>query len=166
LVLGGVGAAAAVAGALVGALGLQSASGAAALLAYPFEDLDGRRVRLRDWDAPLILCNFWATWCAPCREEIPLLVAARRQHAANGIEVAGIGIDHVDRLKGYAREFAVDYPILVAGGDASDLMRGLGNRAAALPYSVLLDRRRRITYKKLGAWSKAELEREIKAAIG
>lgn len=166
LALGGVGAAAAVAGALVGALGLQSANGAAALLAYSFQDLGGRGTRLRDWSAPVLLCNFWATWCAPCREEIPLLVAARRQYAAKGLEIAGIGVDQPAKLRSFANDFGVDYPILVAGADSSDLMRELGNRAAALPYSVLLDRRRRITYKKLGAWERTELEREIRAAIG
>ena len=164
--LGGVGAAAAVAGVLVGALGLPSANGAAALLAYSFHDLEGRSTRLGDWSAPFLLCNFWATWCAPCREEIPLLVAARRQYAAKGLEIAGIGIDQPAKLQNYAKDFGVDYPILVAGPDSSDLMRELGNRAAALPYSVLLDRQRRITYKKLGIWSRTELEREIRAAIG
>ena len=166
LALGGVGALAAAAGALVGALGIQSANGAAALLAYSFRDLEGRTTRLRDWPMPLLLCNFWATWCAPCREEIPLLVAARRQYAVNGLEVAGIGIDQPAKLQSFAKDFEVDYPILVAGADSGDLMRDLGNRAAALPYSVLLDRRRRITYTKLGIWSQVELQREIRAAIG
>jgi len=166
LALAGIGAAAAAAGALVGALGRQSSNGAAALLAYPFQDLEGRPTRLRDWSAGVLLCNFWATWCAPCREEMPLLVAARREHAAKGLEIAGIGIDQASKLKSFARDFGVDYPILVAGADSGDLLRALGNNAAALPYSVVLDRERRVTYKKLGAWSKAELERELLAAIG
>jgi thiol-disulfide isomerase/thioredoxin len=166
LALAGIGAAAAAAGALVGALGRQSSNGAAALLAYPFEDLEGRPTRLRDWSARVLLCNFWATWCAPCRDEIPLLLAARRQHANKGVEIAGIGIDQVGKLKSFAKDFGVDYPILVAGADSGDLLRALGNNAAALPYSVVLDRERRVTYKKLGAWSKPELERELVAAIG
>lgn len=166
LALAGVGAAAAAAGALVGALGRQSTSGAAALLGYAFQDLEGRPTRLREWTASVLLCNFWATWCAPCREEIPLLVAARREHAANGFEIAGIGIDQAGKLKSFAKDFGVDYPILVAGADSGDLLRALGNNAAALPYSVILDRERRVTYRKLGAWSKPELERELLAAIG
>ena len=150
----------------MGALGRQSTSGAAALLGYAFQDLEGRPTRLREWTASVLLCNFWATWCAPCREEIPLLVAARREHAANGVEIAGIGIDQVGKLKSFAKDFGVDYPILVAGADSGDLLRALGNNAAALPYSVILDRERRVTYRKLGAWSKPELERELLAAIG
>ncbi|MCD6042798.1 MAG: thioredoxin, partial [Burkholderiales bacterium] len=76
LVLGGTGLAAAAAGALVGVLTLQSRSGAAELLAARFEDLEGRGRRLIDWRGRALLCNFWATWCAPCREEVPLLIAA------------------------------------------------------------------------------------------
>jgi thiol-disulfide isomerase/thioredoxin len=166
LALGGVGVAAAVAGALVGGLGLQSSSGAAKLLDHSFHDLDGRATRLRDWRSRVLLCNFWATWCAPCREEIPLLLAVRRQYAANGLEVAGIGIDHVDKLQNFAKEYSMAYPVLVAAENSSELLRLLGDNAAALPYSVLFDAKRRVTYRKLGAWSRPELEREIRAAIG
>ena len=166
LALGGVGAAAAAAGALVGALGLQSSSGAAALLAYPFEYLDGRSTRLRDWSNPLLLCNFWATWCAPCREEIPRLIAARQQHVANGLEIAGIGVDNAENLRNFVKQYGIDYPVLVASGDVTALIGALGDSAGALPYSVLLDRARRVAYRKLGAWSSADLEREIRAAMG
>lgn len=166
LALGAVGAAAVVAGAVIGALGRQSASGAAALLSHPFQHLDGRATQLRTWDQRLILCNFWATWCAPCREEIPLLVAAKQQFASYGLEIAGIGIDHAVKLRQFAEEYRINYPVLTAAGDTSELLRVLGDGPAALPYSVLLDHKRRISYRKLGAWSKTELDREIRAAIG
>ena len=166
LALGGVAAVAAAAGALVGALRWQSTSGTAALLDAPFHDLDGRPKRLADFPSPLLLCNFWATWCAPCREEVPLLVAAKRDFARKGLEIAGIGIDRADKLQKFSKEYAINYPVLAASQDASALLRVLGDREAALPYSVLLDRQRRVAYRKLGAWTKRELEREIRAAIG
>lgn len=167
LALGAVGVAAATAGVLFGVLGLRpEGGGAESLLEQPFADLDGKIVQLRDWSSPVLLCNFWATWCAPCRKEVPLLVAARQQYAAKGLEIAGIGIDQVENLRQFAKEFGISYPVLVAQGDVSALLAGLGDRAAALPYSVLLDAKRRITYRKLGVWSEAEIEREIKAAIG
>lgn len=166
IALGGVGAVAALAGVLVGGPGLRSANAAAKLLAYSFQDLEGRTAHLRDWRSPVLLCNFWATWCAPCREEIPLLVSARRDFAASGLEIAGIGIDQAAKLRRFAHDFKVNYPILTTEADSSDLLRSLGDNAAALPYSILLDARRRISYRKLGAWSKLELEREIRAAIG
>lgn len=166
LALGGVGALAALGGGVLATLGLRSGKGVADLLAYPFTDLEGNAIRLKDWSVPVLLCNFWATWCAPCREEIPLLVAARRQFAANGVEIAGIGIDDAGKLRNFSKDFGIDYPILAATWDASELLRALGDGPAALPFSVLLDRSRRIAYRKLGAWSKAELEREIRSALG
>jgi thiol-disulfide isomerase/thioredoxin len=166
LALGAIGAAAAAAGALFGVLGWQSQSGAAALLAEPFVDLEGRTTRLQDWSAKVLLCNFWATWCEPCREEIPLLIAAKQQFSAKGLEIAGIGIDSSNNLREFARKYGIIYPILAGTAGSSDLLRLLGDRAAALPFSVLLDSGRRIVHRKLGAWNKAELEREIVAAIG
>lgn len=167
LALGAVAAAAATAGILFGVFGLRHEGGSGkALLDEPFTDLEGKTVRLRDWSSPVLLCNFWATWCAPCRQEIPLLVAAKRKYADNGFEIAGIGIDRADKLRDFAKDLGISYPILIAQGDTSALLENLGDRAAALPYSVLLDAKRQITYRKLGAWSERELEREIKAAIG
>lgn len=166
LALGGIGAAAAVAGALFGALRLQSEGSAATLLAQPFVDLDGRTTRLRDWAAPVLLCNFWATWCQPCREEIPLLVAAKQKFALDGLEIAGIGFDDAAKMQQFAAKYAISYPILVGPAGTPDLLRTLGDKAAALPFSVVLNRARRISYRKLGAWSKSELEREIRAAMG
>jgi len=167
LALAGVGAAAAVAGAFWGALHLRSPAGeATALLREPFTDFDGRVTRLKDWSSPLLLCNFWATWCPPCREEVPLLVAAKQQFYGNGLEIVGIGIDSVANLREFAANYKISYPILVATARTSDLLRDLGDNTAALPYSVLLDRERRVAQRKLGAWTKAELEREIRALIG
>src|SRR5438046_9038411 len=81
LILGAIGAGAAVAGALLGALALQAQSGAADLLAAPFRDLSGARRTLREWRGRGVLCHFWATWCAPCREESPMPVAVREGFA-------------------------------------------------------------------------------------
>src|SRR5438046_3271061 len=89
LILGAIGAGAAVAGGLLGALVLQAQSGAADLLAAPFRDLSGARRTLREWRGRVLLCNFWATWCAPCREEIPMLVAVRGGFGAQGAETVG-----------------------------------------------------------------------------
>jgi thiol-disulfide isomerase/thioredoxin len=166
LALGAIGAVAAVGGAVFGVLGLQSKSGAAALLAAPFVDLQGSTTRLRDWPSRVVLCNFWATWCEPCREEVPLLIAAEHQFRDKGLEVAGIGFDNVGKLREFAETFAVNYRILIGPAGTPDLLRMLGDEAAALPFSVVLNAQRRIVHRKLGAWSKSELDREILAAMG
>ncbi|MGQ0544697.1 MAG: TlpA family protein disulfide reductase [Betaproteobacteria bacterium] len=159
LAFAALGAGAAAAGAFVGALVAQSGSGAAALLAANFTDLEGRSRRVLDWRGHIVLCNFWATWCAPCREEVPLLVAAKQQFSPKRFEVVGIGIDHVEKIREFALNYKVNYPMLVAGAETIDLLRQLGNVAGALPYSVVLDRSGRISSTSLGAFRKDELQR-------
>lgn len=166
LAFGAVAVAAGVAGALFATFGTEPQDGASALLAEPFSDLDGRPVRLGDSTAPALLCNFWATWCEPCREEVPLLVAARQQYAATGFEVVGIGVDQPTKLREFAKTYRIPYPILVATDKTPALLGALGDRASALPFSVVLDRGRRIVHRKLGLWRRQELEKEIQAVIG
>lgn len=159
LLLGGAGAAAAIAGALVGALVQQSRSGVADLLAAPFVDLAGRERRLIEWRGRALVCNFWATWCAPCVEEVPMLVAAKLKHGATGPEIVGIGIDNADKIREFATKFKINYPVLVAGATAIDLIRGLGNTAGGLPFTVLIDAHGALVYRHLGLLKQPDLDR-------
>ena len=158
LILGAVGAAAAGAGLLAGALALQSRSGAAALLSAAFPDLSGRPRRLIEWQGRILLCNFWATWCAPCREEMPMLTEVHQNHSSKGVEFVGIGIDNAAKIAQFSKEHPVSYPLLVAGPEAVELMRGLGNSGGGLPFTVVLDRSGTLAHRRLGALSRAELE--------
>ena len=158
LILGAIGAGAAVAGGLLGALALQAQSGAADLLAAPFRDLSGARRTLWEWRGRVVLCNFWATWCAPCREEIPMLVAVREVFAAKGAEIVGIGIDQAAKVEEFARTYGVTYPVLIAEADAIELMRRLGNALGGLPYTVVVDRVGAVAHRRLGALTRAEVE--------
>lgn len=165
LILGGVAAAAAVAGGIVGALALQSRSGAADLLSSSFPDLTGRPRRLAEWQGRNILCNFWATWCAPCREELPLLDAAQQHHATKWLQVLGIGIDTAANIREYLKVVKISYPVLVGEVAAINLMRSLGNRSGGLPFTVVLDRSGTLRQRKLGAYSQAELSAEIASLL-
>ena len=151
---------------MVGALFVQSGSGAARLLSASFVDLEGRTRRLLEWRGQVVVCNFWATWCAPCREEVPLLVAAKQQYAAKALEIVGIGIDQAAKIRDFAVNFRINYPMLVAGSEAIELMRELGNKAGALPYTVLLDRSGRLAGQRLGAFRKEELAQVLTALLG
>ena len=108
-----------------------------------------------------MLCNFWATWCAPCREEIPLLVAAKQKHGSFGFEIAGIGIDHVAKLAEFAKSYRINYPVLAGDTGTTDLMRKLGNTPGALPFTVVLNRQQSLVYSKLGALTQEELRRQL-----
>jgi thiol-disulfide isomerase/thioredoxin len=165
LILGAVAAGAALAGGIVGALALQSGSGAAQLLSSSFPDLGGRLRRLTEWQGRPLICNFWATWCAPCREELPLLDAAHREYAAHGLQVVGIGVDNAPNIREYLKVVKIGYPVLVGEAGALDLMKRLGNRAGGLPFTAVLDRRGALRNRKLGAYSAAELRTEIAALL-
>jgi thiol-disulfide isomerase/thioredoxin len=166
LILAGVGVAAAAAGALSGAFYLQSQSGAAELLAAKLSDLDGRPRRLLEWQGRALLCNFWATWCAPCREEVPMLVAAKHQLPSSGPEIIGIGIDRPDNIREFASIYKINYPMLVGGAAVLGVLRELGNASGGLPYSVAMDRSGAVVGRKLGALTAAELRRVLASLIG
>jgi thiol-disulfide isomerase/thioredoxin len=161
LILGAVGAGAAVAGGVAGALALQSRSGAADLLSASFPDLSGRRQPLAEWRGRPLVCNFWASWCEPCREELPLLDAAQQEHGANRLQIVGIAVDNGPNILKYLKSVQISYPVLIADGEAIDLMRRLGNRAGGLPFTVTLDTAGRVHQRKLGAYSAAELKAEL-----
>ena len=161
LILGGVALGAAAVGGVVGALALQVRSGAADLLASRFPDLAGRSRQLLEWQGRSLVCNFWATWCAPCREEIPVLNAAQHKYAMEGLQVVGIALDNAVNVSEFGKSIKIDYPVLLAGSPAIELMQSLGNASGGLPFTVLLDRRGRLAGRKLGAFSAADLDAAV-----
>ena len=161
LILGTVAAAAAVTGGIAGALALQSRSGAADLLSARYPDLDGKRRRLADWQGRALVCNFWATWCAPCREEIPVLDALQARHAATVLQVVGIAVDSAANVREYVKALPVRYPILLADASAIELMRRLGNSSGGLPFTVLLDRSGGLRERHLGPYTAAQLNQGV-----
>jgi len=166
LVLGGVGLAAAVAGALLGPMALQVGSGASELLSASFPDAAGRPQRLNQWLGKPLVLNFWATWCAPCREEIPLLVEFYGRYAPRGVELVGICADQVVKMLEFASDYRIGYVLLVADASVFTLLRKIGDPAGALPYSVVVDRKGTVAYRRAGAFRSGELEKIVDPILG
>jgi thiol-disulfide isomerase/thioredoxin len=168
LILGAAGLAAAAAGFLAGPILLQStdarragegsAGANSALRSATLIDLAGRPRRLTEWLGRILVCNFWATWCAPCREEIPMLMAVRGKYAPSGVEIIGIAIDNAAKVGDFAASFSISYPVLLAEADGLDLMRKLGNATGGLPYTVVVDRQGSVVDRKLGAFHQGDLD--------
>lgn len=160
--VGAVGVAAATTGALV-ALGLRRSQdrSSEALQAATFVDLGGKRRRLAEWKGKIVVCNFWATWCHPCREEIPMLISVSEKMAPKGVEVVGIAVDFAAKVRSFVRDYKISYPVLLAGDNGIELMRAAGNGVGGLPYTVFLDRRGRIAHEKLGELSRAEVDTQL-----
>ena len=165
LILGTVALGAAAVGGVAVALFLPSNSGAAALLASHFPDHSGTPRRLIDWQGKALLCNFWATWCAPCREEMPLLDTAHQRYSPKGLQIVGIAVDSADNVRKFAGIVPVGYPLLLGNASTIDLMRGLGNSSGGLPFTVLLDRHGRLVERKLGPLSAADLEAGVQRLL-
>ncbi|MEO8143036.1 MAG: TlpA disulfide reductase family protein [Betaproteobacteria bacterium] len=169
LILAAAGLAAGSAGFLLGPVVLRSTDGAGAgegagtggrvLRSITLTDLAGRSRKLGEWQGRVLVCNFWATWCTPCREEIPLLMAARLKYAAAGVEIVGIAVDNAAKVRDYSASLNISYPVLLAEADGLDLMRKLGNSAGGLPYTVVTDRQGNVVQHKLGALKQGELDR-------
>ena len=123
-----------------------------------FLDLHGRSRILSEWGGRILVVNFWATWCAHCLAEIPMLAAARKFYAPHGVEIVGIAIDLVAKVIEFATKMSIEYPILVADADGIDLMRRLGNNSGGLPYTVFLDPNRTPVRHKLGALRREEFD--------
>lgn len=112
-------------------------------------DAEGVKHTLSEWKGRPLLINFWATWCAPCRREIPLLKTLRHQRAADGVEIVGIAVDFRDAVQHFAREMGIDYPVLVGEQDGLDAIAAFG-MDTVFPFTVFADRQGRIVTLKIG----------------
>lgn len=121
-------------------------------------DPQGAPHTLSQWRGKVLVLNFWATWCAPCREEIPDFIALRARYHARNVEIVGIAIDAAAPVKAYAAEMKMPYPILIGEGPAHELARALGNTTGALPYTVVIDPAGKIVHRHLGRLPGARLE--------
>jgi thiol-disulfide isomerase/thioredoxin len=137
---------------------ISPASAAAGLITARLPDLDGRQQGLEQWRGKVLVVNFWATWCAPCRDEIPVFMKVQEKWAGRGLQIIGIAIDDTDKVRPYATELKINYPILVGGLDGIELARQAGNRLGGLPFTVILDRKGGVMHSQLGSVNQQKLE--------
>jgi thiol-disulfide isomerase/thioredoxin len=144
--------------------GVCPANAKKANLQFTLSDMHGKPVKLSDYKGKVILLDFWATWCGPCRIEIPHFVELQQEYGPKGLVVLGFSVDDtVDRLKPFADEFKMNYPVLVGMGreDVSDAFGPIW----AMPTTLLISRDGRICRKNTGIQGKAKYERDIKALL-
>jgi len=108
---------------------------------FALNDLSGHPRPVSNWSGKPLMLNFWATWCAPCRQEIPLLKALAGEWAPQEVTIIGIAVDHADQVKRFVQEYQIGYPILVGEQDALDVATQLGVETPALPFTVFVDRK-------------------------
>lgn len=121
-----------------------------ALWSAEFAMPSGEVLRGADWQGHPLVLNFWATWCPPCVEEMPLIDAFYRQNKQYGWQVVGLAIDQPSRVRQFLSQFPVEYAIGLAGLNGTELAKMLGNEQSSLPFTVVLDAKGNLKQRKLG----------------
>jgi peroxiredoxin len=129
---------------------------------FQLPTLGGQQLRLHDQRGKVVLLNFWATWCPPCRREIPLFIELQRRYAKQGLQIVGISVDNPEAVARYWQEMRINYPLLIADETTFELMAAYGNSQGGLPYSVLIAADGRIAGVKIGPYHREELETALK----
>lgn len=133
----------------------------AALFASTFPDENGEQQKLSQWQGKTVVLNFWATWCGPCREEMPELSELHTEYADKNVVVLGIALDEIEAIKEFTTETPVSYPLFSAEESGGQLAANLGNDKSALPYTVIIKADGSIANTYFGRISKALLEETL-----
>lgn len=133
------------------------------LLSLSIPDTSGQTQALSQWKGKALIVNFWATWCAPCVEEMPELSALQTEIAVKNIQTIGIGIDSSDNIAKFHSKYKINYPLYTAGMSGTNLTRQFGNQAGGLPFTVLIGRDGHVKKTYLGRLNLTELHKDLAA---
>ena len=136
------------------------ADAAKSLASIPFTSLKGQDQLLGDWRQPVLIVNFWAPWCVPCRREVPALIEIQQQFG-DQVQVLGLALDGVENVQAFAEEHAMNYPSFLAGSRITMYNAVFGNKSGSLPFTAFVDRERQLRYVHTGELSFEELREKI-----
>jgi thiol-disulfide isomerase/thioredoxin len=125
---------------------------------FTLGDLNGTPTSIRSWPGKSMIVNFWATWCAPCRREIPLLRELQQKHGAEGFQIVGVAVDIREDVVKFAQEIGIDYPVLVGEQDGLDAVNKFGRGSIGFPFTVFTDNQGRIVLFHLGEIHKEQAD--------
>ncbi len=135
------------------------------LVDFSLPDTAGNQHSASEWRGKPLVLNFWATWCEPCREEVPFLINAQKRYQARGLQIVGVAIDDTDSVMRFAQDMRINYPLLIAQEAGLELMSRYGNRRGLLPFTVIIDPDGTVLARKLGGYSKRELAEALDSLV-
>lgn len=125
---------------------------------FSLQDRDGQMRSIRSWPGKSMIVNFWATWCAPCRREIPLLREIQQRHGPQGFQIVGVAVDFREDVLKYANEIGIDYPILIGEQDGLEAVTKFGLGSLGFPFTVFTDAQGQIVLTHLGELTRPQSE--------
>jgi thiol-disulfide isomerase/thioredoxin len=125
---------------------------------FSLADRSGKATPIASFEGKSLVINFWATWCAPCRSEIPLLETLNTEWTGRGVNVVGIAVDHRDKVLEFAERFKIGYPLLIGEQDALDAATAFGMESPVFPFTVFTDRRGEVVTLFVGELHRPEAE--------
>lgn len=131
------------------------------LFAQSMSNAQGQPQALSQWKGKNLVVNFWATWCAPCVQEMPELSALQTEVADKNIQILGIGIDSTSNIAEFSGKYKINYPLYTAGMSGTELSRQFGNQAGGLPFTVVVGSDGQIKKTYLGRLKLAELRKDL-----
>lgn len=131
------------------------------LFASSFVDKAGMSQPLAQWRGKVLIINFWASWCSPCLEEMPMLSLFYQKNAAKGMQMIGISVEDAAALKTFEQQLKVEYPLLIGNAEALSLAQSLGNDRSILPFTVVVDKSGKIAQIMFGKVSSSLLEKVV-----
>jgi thiol-disulfide isomerase/thioredoxin len=134
-----------------------------AFFASTFADTRGQAQSLGQFQGRLLVVNFWATWCGPCRDEMPAFTRLQARWADRNVQFVGLANEEPRRVELFGKDLAINYPLWVGGDEVAELSRRLGNDRGVLPYTVILDPRGQVLETRVGPYTEAALELRLKA---
>ncbi|MFI3191105.1 redoxin [Crenothrix sp. D3] len=135
------------------------------LAEFSLPDISDKQHNSNEWQGKIRVINFWATWCAPCRKEIPEFIALQEKYAAKNVQFIGIAVDDKTAVIDYLKTININYPILIGGDAAMVQAQQLGNRIGALPYTVIVNAQGQVIHQQAGEFSTEELVSVIKPLL-
>lgn len=132
-----------------------------AFFSQQWRNTAGKTENLTQWKGQILVLNFWASWCAPCVEEMPELSALQEKWGNQPIKIIGIGVDSLENIQHFQKQYRIQFPLYAAGMDGIDIARSLGNKTMGLPFTAIISPKGNIVKTYSGRLKMEQLQRDI-----